>query len=178
MILISFKIPPSKSFQNILYSPNPVLRPFCLETIVYSPLPVFFLFTLTQSSARSAETFSMYSSFSYGLLQKKGARAARKTFQYIPHFLMDCIRKRPRNGKRNGKLGNIASKTVTSTIMPFYWLTRVAYQSSTDRPRAARRRVRPGRLPPSAKHAPTPAQPPTCTLHLVDINSPRLSSLG
>ena len=45
MILISFKIPPSKSFQNILYSPNPVLRPFCLETIVYSPLPFFFFRT-------------------------------------------------------------------------------------------------------------------------------------
>ena len=31
---------------------------------------------------------------------------------------------------------------------------------------------------PSAEHAPTRAHPPTCTLHRVDINSPRLSSSG
>ncbi len=59
---------------------KPVLRSFCLETIVYYPLPFLFLFTLTHSSARRAEYFSMYTSFSYGLLQKKGARAARKFF--------------------------------------------------------------------------------------------------
>ena len=70
-----------------------VLRPFCLEAMVYSPLLFVFLFTFTQSSARSAETFSMYTSFSYGLL-KKGARAARKMFQYITRFLLDCVRKR------------------------------------------------------------------------------------
>ena len=71
---------------------KPVLRPFCLETIVYSPLPFFFFLLLSQSSARSAETFSMYNSFSYGyFLFRRRARAQRgkrfntykrKTFQY------------------------------------------------------------------------------------------------
>ena len=35
-----------------------------------------------------------------------------------------------------------------------------------------------GRLHNSAEHAATPAHPPPCTLHTVDINSPRLSSFG
>ena len=39
-------------------------------------------------------------------------------------------------------------------------------------PRAGRRRIRPGHLP-SAGHAPTPTHPPTCTLHTIDINTPR-----
>ena len=89
--------PPCKSFQNILCSPKRFFVRFCLETMVYSPLPLVFHSTLTQSSARSAETFSMCTSFSYGLLQKTNrARAARKRFQYIICFLMDCVRKRPR----------------------------------------------------------------------------------
>ena len=76
-----------------------MIGPFCLETIVYSPLPFVFRFTLTQSSARSAETFSMYTSFSYGLLQKKGARAARKFFQCMSRFLF-CLRRRPRAARK------------------------------------------------------------------------------
>ena len=72
-----------------------VLRPFCLEAMVYSPLLFVFLFTFTQSSARSAETFSMYTSFSYGLL-KKGARAARKMFQYITHVSYGLLKRRVR----------------------------------------------------------------------------------
>ena len=47
-----------------------------------------------------------------------------------------------------------------------------------NRPRVARRRVRPGRLTPSAEHAPTPAHPRTRATHKVNINSPRLSSFG
>ena len=31
---------------------------------------------------------------------------------------------------------------------------------------------------PSAEHAATPTHPPTCTLHTVDINSPKLISFG
>ena len=70
-------------------------------------------------------------------------------------------------------LGDIASKPVELTIVPFYRLTRLRNKNSNNRPQAARRRIRPGRLPASAEHAPTPAHPPTCTLHTVDINSPR-----
>ena len=93
--------PPCKSCQNILYSPNQFFVPFCLETMVYSPHPFVFRSTLKQSSACSAEMFSMYTSFSYGLLQKtKGARAARKRFQYITRFLMDCVRRRPRAARK------------------------------------------------------------------------------
>ena len=81
-------------------------------------------------------------------------------------------------GEVHKTYGDIAFFSVKSTISQFYWLTRRACLIDIDRPRAARRRVRPGRLPPSAEHAPTPAHPPTCTLHTVDINSPRLSSFG
>ena len=31
----------------------------------------------------------------------KAARAARKCFQYIPHLLMDCLRKRARAARKN-----------------------------------------------------------------------------
>ena len=62
--------------------------------------------------------------------------------------------------------------------MPFYWLTRRGCLNKINRPRAVRRRIRPGRLPPSAEHAPTLAHPRTCTLHTAYINSPRLSSFG
>ena len=92
--------PPCKSFQNILYSPNWFFVPFCLETMVYSPLPFVFLFSLTQSSALSAETFSMYTSFSYGLLQKNAARAARKIFQYMPEYLRGHKRAKHRRTSR------------------------------------------------------------------------------
>ena len=91
---------------------KPVLRPFCLETKVYSPLPFVFLLTLTQSSARSAETFiifnvyflflwiaaeegrarsadifSIYNSLSYGLRKKKAERSAEMFSKLTSIFL-------------------------------------------------------------------------------------------
>ena len=90
---------------------KPVLRPFCLETKVYFPLPFVFLLTLTQSSARSAETFfnvyflclwiaaeekgracsaetfSLYNSLSHGLRKKKAARSAEKFSKLTSNFL-------------------------------------------------------------------------------------------
>ena len=51
--------PPVQIVSKHSVLPKPVLRPFCLETIVYSPLPFVFLLTLTQSSARNRKRFQI-----------------------------------------------------------------------------------------------------------------------
>ena len=89
---------------------KPVLRPFCLETIVYSPIPLFFLLpwhttfraqrgnffdvyflflwiAAEEGRARSAETFSIYNSLSYGLRKKKAVRSAETFSKLTSNFL-------------------------------------------------------------------------------------------
>ena len=89
---------------------KPAFRPFCLETIVYSPIPLFFLLpwhttfraqrgnffdvyflflwiAAEEGRARSAETFSIYYSLSYELRKKKEACSA-ETFSKLTSILL------------------------------------------------------------------------------------------
>ena len=101
----SSRSPPMQIFSKHSVLSKLVLRPFLpwnngvLSSSVCLP---FYLDTIVR--AQRGNVFTVYlssTSFSYGLLQKKqGARAARKRFQYITRFLMDCVRKRPRAARK------------------------------------------------------------------------------
>ena len=109
--------PPCKYFQNILYSPNwffvpflpwnngvlssSVCLPFYLDTIVRAQrgnfFNVYFLLlriAAEEGRARSAETFSIYDSLSYGLRKKKAARSAGN-FSKLTSIFIGLRRNRP-----------------------------------------------------------------------------------
>ena len=59
---------------------KPVLRPFCLETITYSPLPFVFLFYLdTLVRTQRGNVFNVYFLFLWIAAEEKRARAQRGT---------------------------------------------------------------------------------------------------
>ena len=113
--------PPYESFQNILHSPNRFFVLFCLKINVYSPLPFFFLFTLTifraqrrnffnvyfkflmdccrrsaRARAESADNFSIYNSLSYGLLKKKAARCVESFKLSLDIIFLNLASESPR----------------------------------------------------------------------------------
>ena len=117
IIFISLKISPRKLFQNILYSPNRFFVLFALKQLCtllsrfssFLPwhnlpraarklLQCMFPFLMDccrrKKNARSAETFSMYNSLSYGLRKKKAARSA-ETFSKLTSFFSGLRRNRP-----------------------------------------------------------------------------------
>ena len=101
IIFISLKISPRKLFQNILYSPNRFFVLFALKQLCTIVFRFSYFLPWIDLPRAARKLFQCLLRFLMDCCRRRARARSAEFFQHTTRFLMDCVRKRPRAARKS-----------------------------------------------------------------------------